>query len=188
MNAIVAGLDPGQARTARQRAERLASVEVVDAALARMADAISHALGDRNPLLLAVMTGGMVPAGLLVSRLDFPFQLDYLQVSRYRETTEGGELEWLHRPVLPLTGRDVLVIDDILDEGWTLQAIVDACRAAGAAKVQSAVLVEKRRQRVADIRADYVGLELPDRYLFGYGMDYGGYLRGAPGIYAVAGH
>jgi hypoxanthine phosphoribosyltransferase len=184
----VSGIDPGEARVARERAERLASAEEVAAALARMAVAITARLGDRNPLLLAVMTGGMVPAGLLVPQLDFPFELDYLQVSRYRDTIRGGELEWRHHPARPLSGRHVLVIDDILDEGWTLQAIVAACRDEGAAAVLSAVLVEKRRPRDSGAVADFIGLELPDRYLFGYGMDYGGYLRGAPGIYAVDGH
>lgn len=181
----MSGIGPERAREARAGAERVASVAEVDAALARLAAAIRDDLADGNPLVLAVMTGGLVPAGLLVPRFDFPFQLDYLHVSRYRDTTRGGHLEWLRRPVVPLAGRHVLLIDDVLDEGWTLHATVAACREAGAAEVRSAVLVAKRRTRRSGAVADYVGLELPDRYLFGYGMDYGGYLRGAPGIFAV---
>jgi hypoxanthine phosphoribosyltransferase len=78
------------------------------------------------------------------------------------------------------------VIDDILDEGLTLAAIVARCREEGARRVWTAVLVEKQRARAVDFTADFVGLTVPDRYVFGYGMDYKGYLRNARGIYAVA--
>lgn len=92
-------------------------------------------------------------------------------------------------PMIEFRDRPVLIIDDILDEGHTLAAIIDYCREQGAASVQCAVLVDKQHERKArpDLKADYVGLEVEDRYIFGYGMDYQGYWRNAPGIYAVKG-
>jgi len=159
----------------------------VDAAFDSMAASITAQLADTNPLVLCVMTGAVVPAGILLPRLQFPLTVDYIHATRYGHNTEGGELDWIVKPSKPLTDRVVLLIDDILDEGLTLEAIVHDCKEAGARAVYSAVLIEKIRQRPIDIRADFVGLKVEDRYLFGYGMDYKGYLRNAPGIYAVKG-
>ncbi len=170
-----------------READRLYSAEQVAAALDAMARAISRKLHDRNPLVLCVLTGAIIPAGHLLTRLDFPHQLDYLHATRYGDTTSGGRLDWVSQQNYSLEGRHVLIVDDILDEGVTLAAIVAHCREAGAASVSSAVLVEKRRPRKTDIRADFVGVQTEDRYLFGYGMDYKGYLRNADGIYAVKG-
>jgi len=140
-------------------------------------------------LLLCVMTGGLVTASELFIRLDFPLQLDYLHATRYQGGTRGSELQWITRPSQDLEGRTVLVVDDILDEGLTLAAILDYCREQGAAAVYSMVLVEKQHDRKAsDLKADFVGLPVEDRYVFGYGMDYHGYLRNVRGIYAVEGY
>ncbi len=168
-------------------ADLLCSQQQIDAALDVMAVKIKQQLGDQNPLVLCVMTGGLVPAGMLLPRLDFPLNLDYIHATRYGHKTEGGELEWIVKPSKPLKDRVVLLIDDILDEGLTLEAIVHDCKSAGAKAVYSAVLVEKIRDRAIDIKADFVGVEVEDRYLFGFGMDYKGYLRNAAGIYAVKG-
>ena len=124
--------------------------------------------------------------GLLLSRLAFPLQLDNIHASRYRGGTRGGTLSWLSYPSLPLHERHVLIVDDILDEGYTLDGIVAHCRDAGAASVTTAVLIDKRHDRkYGGIQADVVGLELPDLYLFGCGMDYKGYWRNCPAVYAV---
>lgn len=175
-----------QAVQVYERADRLYSEAQVEAALDRLAADITGVLADQDPILLCVMQGGLVPAGKLLPRLAFPLQLDYVHATRYEGATQGGELRWVARPRRDLHGRSVLLIDDILDEGHTLAAIHEACRTLGAARVQSAVLVEKRHDRKAAYRADFIGLEVEDRYVFGYGMDYKGYLRNAPGIYAVA--
>ncbi len=152
-----------------------------------MAIKIKQQLGEQNPLVLCVMTGDLVPAGMLLPRLDFALNLDYIHATRYGHKTEGGELEWIVKPSKPLKDRIVLLVDDILDEGLTLEAIIHDCKSAGAKAVYSAVLVEKIRSRSIDIKADFVGVEVEDRYLFGFGMDYKGYLRNAAGIYAVKG-
>jgi hypoxanthine phosphoribosyltransferase len=131
------------------------------------------------------MNGGFVPGARLVTRLEFPLWIDYIHATRYREKTTGADLRWLKRPGLPLNGRSVLVVDDILDEGITLAEIVEFCKNEGAKEVRSAVLCRKIHDRSNGFMADYIGLDVEDRYVFGYGMDYKGYLRNVPGIYAV---
>jgi hypoxanthine phosphoribosyltransferase len=168
-----------------QAADLLCSRQQVEAAMDKMALEIKERIGDQDPLVLCVMTGGLIAAGSLLPRLDFMLNLDYIHATRYGNKTQGGQLDWIVRPSQPIKDRVILLIDDILDEGLTLQAIVEDCRNAGATSVYSAVLVEKIRKREVAVKADFVGLEVEDRYLFGYGMDYKGYLRNAAGIYAV---
>ena len=161
----------------------------VHAAIDALAAAITDQLKDRNPLLLCVMNGGLILTGQLLPRLKFPVQAEYLHATRYRQETTGGLLEWKLRPEANMQGRTVLIVDDILDEGTTLEAIADYCRAQGAETVLTAVLVDKIHDRKArpGLKADFTGLEVEDRFLFGFGMDYKGYWRNAPGIYAVKG-
>lgn len=170
-------------------ADLLFSEAEVDAAINRMAQSISEQLMDANPVVFTVMNGGLVIAGQLLPRLNFPLEASYLHATRYRNSTSGHELEWKVPPMVEFRDRPVLIIDDILDEGHTLAAIIDYCQAQGAASVQCAVLVDKKHDRKArpDLKADHVGLEVEDRYIFGYGMDYQGYWRNAPGIFAVRG-
>jgi hypoxanthine phosphoribosyltransferase len=171
----------------RAEADCLVSIEKAELALDSMAAAITARHQNNNPLIVCVMNGGLIVTGCLLSRLDFPLEQDYMHATRYRGETRGGELRWLVEPQHPLKNRHVLIVDDILDEGYTLAAIVKHCQTSGAASVETAVLVEKMHNRKQGLRADYVGMELEDRYLFGYGMDYKGYLRNAPGIFAIKG-
>lgn len=181
-----AGLAPDDVARVLQAADCLYSNAEVDQAIVALASTLTKSYEALNPLLLIVMTGGFVFAGQLLTRLDFPLQVDYLHASRYRGGTSGHEIEWRIRPKIPLAGRHVLVIDDILDEGHTLHAVVADCRSAGAMSVRTAVLIEKLHDRKCDdMKPDFAGLEVPDRYVFGYGLDYHEYLRNAPGIYAV---
>jgi hypoxanthine phosphoribosyltransferase len=167
-------------------AECIYDATTVQKTLDHMAVDISSAMADSLPLVLCVMNGGLIMAGHLLTRLTFPLEVDYLQATRYRGETSGTEVEWLCKPRIPLQGRTVLVIDDILDEGHTLAAILEYCRQAGAARVFSAVLVTKLHDRlVKGITADFSGLEVEDLYVFGFGMDYKGYLRNLNGIYAL---
>lgn len=180
-------MTPEAINAVKTRARQLYSPKEVEQALNEMADAITAELEDCNPLLVCVMNGGLITAGDIAKRLDFPLQLDYLHATRYRNGTQGNNLQWTAYPSHDLKGRVVLVIDDILDEGITLEAIIAYCQGQGAAKVYSAVLVNKTpAQKLSSVRADFSGLEVGDEYVFGYGMDYRGYLRNAAGIFAVA--
>lgn len=180
-------IEAKQAERVYQQADCLFDRRQVEDAIMAMAERITADMADKEPLVLIVMSGAVIPAGYLLSHLDFPLHIDYIHASRYRGDTTGSELEWRVMPRFAIEGRHVLIVDDILDEGLTLQAIIDACRKAGAASVKSAVLVKKRHERNIGIDSEYVGLEVEDRYVFGFGMDYKEYLRNAPGIYAVKG-
>jgi hypoxanthine phosphoribosyltransferase len=159
----------------------------VESAIDAMAERIAAKLEHSNPILLCVMNGGLIITGKLASRLQFPLQIDYLHATRYREQTSGQDLQWKSYPAQALAGRVVLLIDDILDEGVTLEKIVSYCREQGAEAVYTAALLDKQHDRKAtDLTADFTGLKVEDFYLYGYGMDYKGYLRNAAGIFAIA--
>lgn len=169
----------------QNHARRLHSEQEVEAAIDRMAADITAKLHDTNLLVLCVINGGIIATGKLLPKLNFPLNLDSIHASRYRNATSGGEaVHWLFKPTTPLKGRTLLIVDDILDEGHTLKAIADYCREQGAAAVYTAALLDKQLGVDKPIRADFVGLEVENYYLFGYGMDYKGYLRNAPGIFA----
>ena len=131
------------------------------------------------------MGGGVVFAGQLLTQLNFPLEVDYVHASRYQNATIGKTLTWQALPKLNLTNRTVLLLDDILDEGITLLAIRDKCLSLGANHVFSAVLVEKKLNKLKPITADFVGLEVPNEYVFGYGMDVYGWWRNLPAIYVI---
>jgi hypoxanthine phosphoribosyltransferase len=168
------------------RSDCLVPEREVEAALGRMALAIDERVGGKDPIVLCVMTGGIVATGLLLPRLDFRLRLDYVHATRYRGETSGGRIEWRHRPAEAVRGEHVLVVDDIFDEGLTMEAIVAACNEDGAESVVSAVLVEKERERQCAYRPDIVGLRVPDRYVMGFGLDYKSYFRNASSILAAS--
>ncbi|WP_207063055.1 hypoxanthine-guanine phosphoribosyltransferase [Motiliproteus sp. SC1-56] len=182
-------MTPLAAEAARVHAEAdcLATPAQLDSALEQMAGEIRARLHDKAPLVLCVMNGGLIPAALLTLKLDFPLELDYLHATRYGLATEGGELDWRVFPKAEISGRSILVIDDIFDQGHTLAAICDYLKNAGAAEVLSATVINKRHERKVDFKPDFIGLEIEDRFLYGFGMDYKGYLRNVQGIYAVKG-
>lgn len=179
---------PAEITRTRAEADCLYTGDEVAAAADRMAADITARLCDANPLLLVTMTGGLFPAALLLARLDFPLQVDYVHLTRYGSATSGGTIEWRRRPSASVAGRTVLLVDDLLDHGLTLAAAVDELRQEGAREVLTAVLVVKRIvERPGLAHVDFHALETPDRYLFGAGMDYKTYWRNCAGIYAVKG-
>ena len=148
--------------------------------------AITNELETSNPIIMPVMIGGLIFAGQLIPKLDFPLRIDYVHATRYSGDTHGGELNWLKKPNKSLSNETILLIDDILDEGITLSEIIKYCYSKGAKKVFSAVLVEKILDHKKPIEnIDFVGFTVPNIYVFGYGMDYYEYHRNAAGIYAV---
>jgi hypoxanthine phosphoribosyltransferase len=178
-------MSPLEAQQLLDDAECIVPETAVQAALVRLAGEISHTLAAEFPLVLPVMGGAIVFAGQLLPKLGFPLEFDYLHVTRYRGHTQGGEMEWRVLPGQNVAGRHVLVLDDILDEGETLAAIRDKLLEMGAARVWSAVLTDKDNGLDKPIRADFVGLVVPNRYVFGCGMDAYGMWRNLPAIYAL---
>lgn len=175
-------------QTIFNKADCIHDLQTIEKALDQMAGAITQKLKDTNPLVICVMVGALIPGGHLLTRLNFPLEVDYIHATRYRNETRGGDLHWLVEPRQSLKDRTILLVDDVMDGGLTLTAIIDYCKQASAKEVYSAVIINKIRTREPGVNfePDFVGLDTEDRFLFGFGLDYKGYLRNAPGIYAVA--
>lgn len=178
-------MNPQEARALLASADLICSAEEVSNAVSRLAGELSVALRERNPLVVSVMGGAVVFTGQLLPQLDFPLDFDYVHATRYGDETSGGQLRWVVEPRISVVGRTVLLLDDILDEGITLAAIRQHLLDAGAAECVTAVFADKDIGRSKPLYADYVGLTLPDRYVFGFGMDVSGAWRNLPAIYAL---
>ena len=175
-----------RARRILESAELIHSAAAVDAAIARVAAEISAKLKDHYPLVLSVMGGAVVFTGRILPLLNFPLDFDYIHASRYGAATSGGQVDWKVEPTGNVAGRVVLVLDDILDIGDTMFVIRERVLGLGAREFYSAVLTDKQKSMAKPIHADFVGLSVPDRYVFGCGMDAHGAWRNLPAIYALA--
>jgi hypoxanthine phosphoribosyltransferase len=165
----------------------LYSSKDIQQSLDKMAHEIEAKIGGKNPVIVCVMTGGLVTTGHLLTRLNFHLQMDYVHATRYHGEMQGGQLEWIAKPRTSLKGRTVLIVDDILDAGVTLAEIKKAFLEDGATEVYTAVLIDKIHKRPEEglQQADFVGLTITDHFIFGFGLDYKGYLRNTSGIYQV---
>ena len=178
-------MDENKARKLLAEAELIHSEATVQDALTQVAGRIRARLADKNPLVLCVMTGGVIFCGQLLPKLDFPIDFDYLHATRYGPETQGGKISWRMAPWTSVKGRTVLVVDDILDEGVTLAAIRQRMLDNGASACFTAVFADKEIGRPKPVAADFVGVRLPNRYVFGFGMDVSGAWRNLPAIYAL---
>jgi hypoxanthine phosphoribosyltransferase len=171
------------------QAELLHDRATLESVIADMGRRIDAALDGERAVFLTVMNGALIFAGHLALAIRTDLEFDYVHATRYRGATSGSDLHWLREPAVPLAGRTVLLVDDILDEGHTLKAVRDDCYRRGAKRVLIASLCTKRHDRLVEgIASDFNGVELPDRYVFGYGMDYYEQGRNLPGIYALKEH
>ena len=180
-------MTPAEARQLLAEADLICSEDEVRVAVGRMAQEIAASLGDTFPMVLSVMGGAAVFTGNLLPLLDFPLEFAAIEVTRYRNTTEGRNIDWRLPPRDDVKSRTVLVIDDILDQGVTLAAVRERLQAIGALRVYTAVFCEKDLGIEKPIRADFVGVTVPDRYVFGFGMDAYGLWRNLPAVYALKG-
>jgi hypoxanthine phosphoribosyltransferase len=169
----------------RDEADLLWAAPDVNAAVERMALEIAARLEDAFPVVLSVMGGAAVFTGRLLPLLDFPLEFGAIEVTRYNNDIEGRDIAWRLPPRDNVRGRTVLVVDDILDEGITLAAIRKRLLEMGAAQVLSAVFADKDIGRDKPAHAEFVGITVPNRYVFGFGMDAYGLWRNLPGIYAL---
>lgn len=174
-----------EARELLAGSEVLFTPQEVAAAVERMGSEITARLGDQCPVVLAVMGGAAVFIGQLLPKLAFPLEFGAIEVTRYNNTTQGREITWRLAPKENVRDRVVLVVDDILDEGITLAAIHNKLRELGAREVLSAVFADKEIGRERPVHADFVGLKVPNRYVFGFGMDAYGLWRNLPAIHAL---
>lgn len=180
-------MTPEKAWAVLNEAEIVADAKSVRSAIERLSSKLTERYNDRHPLLLVVMNGGVFFAGQLLPLLRFPLELDYVHATRYGNETAGGQIAWKVPPGHSVSGRVVIVLDDVLDEGRTLDAIKTQVLAEGARECALVVLAEKLTGKAKPVAADLVGLELPNRYIFGCGLDISGAWRNLPEIYAVKG-
>ena len=170
----------------RREGFQIASETDVSMALQRIASEATVVLAQENPIVLAVMQGGVFTAVELCRRFNFPHEFDSIHVTRYEQSLTGGELSWRAFPNLELSGRTVLLVDDILDQGATLAALYQELIRSGVSQLFSAVLVSKNLgSSEKRINVDFVGMEVEDVYVFGCGMDYKGYWRGLRSLYSM---
>ncbi|MFC3193462.1 hypoxanthine-guanine phosphoribosyltransferase [Marinicella sediminis] len=164
--------------------EILISESTIDQAINDLAAELNSDYADKEVAFLTIMNGGMIFASALSTRLNIDMEMDYLQLSRYGKSKTGGQLVWKYQPEINLKNRHVILCDDIYDEGHTLEAAHNWCMKQGAQSTSSVVLVLKEHDRTyADYKPDYVALNIPDHYIFGYGMDLEEKLRQLPAIY-----
>jgi len=167
------------------------SNQEINTALDRLAEKLNPKLKNTNPVVLCVMQGGLLFSGHLIAKLNCMLEIDYIHVTRYNNKTSGGELQWKAHPATSLKDRTVLILDDILDEGKTLQGIIQYCQQQGATKVEAAVLLRKKHDRCInhhhsnEALSDNIALTVEDKYVFGFGMDYNGLYRQLDSIYAL---
>ncbi|MBX3677810.1 MAG: hypoxanthine-guanine phosphoribosyltransferase [Rhodocyclaceae bacterium] len=180
-------LSAAEAQRIFDEADLVVTEQDAAAAVRRVAGEIAAALRATQPLVLSVMGGAVIFTGHLLPLLNFPLDFDYLHVTRYGDTTAGGELSWIVEPRTAIAGRTVLVVDDILDEGITLAAVKQRLIEQGARDCRIAVFADKDLGHAKPVAADFVGVRLPDRYVFGFGMDVKGAWRNLPAVYAVKG-
>lgn len=168
------------------RSELIYSRLEIEQAIELMAGKIRRDFHNQCPVFLTLMNGGMFFGAKLGLELGIDAEFDYVHATRYHGETTGSGLAWLRRPTAVIEGRPVLLVDDILDEGHTLKAVRDWCEDQGATRVKIAAMTVKKHDRcVPGLEADYVGLTVPDRYVFGYGMDVNEHGRNLPAIYAL---
>lgn len=174
-------------RQLKEKATLLYQYSDIDLALRRIAEKLNVDYRDKNPVFIVVLNGGLIFAGQLLPMVDVLCEIDYCHATRYQGGTRGFELVWKARPQTDLKNRNVILLDDILDEGVTLQLIEEYCIEQQALSVKTVVLVEKLHQRKAVLNQspDYCELTVPDEYVFGFGMDYSHHWRNTRAIYSL---
>ena len=171
----------------RDYADLIITENEVHCAIDQIGTNLNKVINETVPVFLCVMKGGLPFTSELMKRTQIPLELDYVHVDRYRDKTQGSSIHWHKEPSIDLTNRFVVLLDDIFDEGYTMQELIAYCIENGANKVMSAVLLKKiLGNKCTDYEPDFVGLTIEDRYVFGWGMDYKGYWRNLTNVYAVS--
>ena len=168
-----------------ETADEIVTAREVRAAVERMGIQITRRLENEYPVVLAVMGGAAIFTGQLLPLLRFPLEFGAIEVTRYNNDIQGRDITWRLPPRDNVRDRVVLVVDDILDEGITLAAIRKKLLEMGAREVLAAVFCDKDIGRAKPVNADFVGVTVPNRYVFGFGMDAYGLWRNLPSIYAL---
>ncbi|MBC8243698.1 MAG: hypoxanthine phosphoribosyltransferase [Verrucomicrobia bacterium] len=160
----------------------LVSEEEIRRRVSELAEQVQTDFAGRDLVVVGLLTGTLMFLADLVREIDLPLRLDFIGVSSYRDGTESAELVFTKELKLDVNGRDVLLVDDILDTGKTLRAVIDKLNGMAPRQIRTCVLLSKKARREYDIPADYIGFEIPDEFVVGYGLDYAEKYRNLPSI------
>ncbi len=139
----------------------------------------------KNPVFIGILKGGFIFLADLVRQVDFNAEIDFVRASSYKEGMEPGEIELVTDAVTPLKGRHVLLVEDMLDTGITLGFLKSSILAKDPASLGICALIDKKERRQVDIEADYVGFDVGEGFIVGYGTDCGEIGRNLPGVYVL---
>jgi len=163
--------------------ERLFTAREIEAAVARIAARIDQDYAGRRPLLIGVLKGAFVFLADLIRKLEIPVEVDFVKLSSYGSGMESsGDVRMAWGLEEPVEGRDIIVVEDIIDTGTTLSEFLDHLRSGGPASVKLCVLVDKRARRASEVPIDYVGMQVEDEFIVGYGIDCNERYRQLPDI------
>ena len=165
----------------RKEVERIL---ITEAQLARrvksLAQEVEADFRGRETVVVSLLSGTVMFLADLIRHLNLPLRLDFIGVSSYGAGTESGELVFTKELRIDVRGRDVLLVDDILDTGKTLSRVLPKLKALKPRRIKTCVLLDKAERRVEKVQADYVGFEVPDFFVVGYGLDFAERYRNLP--------
>jgi len=154
-------------------------------AIWKIADKLNEDLKDKNPLMVCILNGSFMFSADLLKLIKFPCQISFVKLSSYQGTSSCGHVKELIGINEDLSGRTVLLLEDIVDSGITVKNCICQVKNTGAKEVLVATLLFKPNALKEDIKLDYIGLEIPNDFIVGYGLDYNGYGRNLPDIYKI---
>lgn len=162
----------------------LATETDIQAQVQRVANELTAKFVDnvKRPVFIAVLKGGVIFATDLLRKMPLDVDFDFIDVKSYSGATSTGQVKVVHDVSMDLTDRDVVIVDEIIDSGRTMQWLQNYFELKGAASVTTVALADKKAARVVDFDVDYFGLDVPDEFLVGYGMDYNNFFRNLPVI------
>lgn len=157
----------------------------IDKLVSALADHLNHDYAGKHPVVLIVLKGGFIFGADLVRKLNFPMDIDFVRATSYDGTQSTGDVRIRYTWEFPLRGRDVILVDDILDRGLTLQAIHDIVAEEHPASIETVCLLHKPEATDAEVEAKYIGMPIPNVFVVGYGMDFDQEGRDLSGIYKM---
>ena len=161
--------------------ELLYTEQQIQQRVAEMGEQISKDFAGRNPLVVCVLKGAFMFLSDLMKRITIPVELDFMAISSYGASTKSsGVVKIIKDLDIPVDGRHVLIVEDIIDSGLTLSYLIDVLERRNALTVTVAAMFDKPARRTVDLKADYTGFTLPDGFVVGYGLDYAEKYRNLP--------
>ncbi len=159
--------------------------EKIDGAIAKIAEQLNTNVADKDPLLICILNGSFMFAADVMKKLNFPCQISFVKMSSYEGTGSTGSVKELIGLTEKIEGRTVVILEDIIDTGYTIEKVKKQMLGYGVADLKIASLLLKPDALKVDVNVDYVGLEIPNDFIVGYGLDYDGYGRNLADIYTV---